>query len=268
MNPSTLLGMVIGTLLLVIVLAFTAHDLGAFLNVPGLALVLGGTLAATLISYPLDEVLRVFHIFSIVMGREHVHAQEDLQEIVDVTRMWVRGEIDEVEQHLEEIRNPFLKMGLSLIVEDTPMDDVMDLLRWRIYRLRAREAAEAQIFRSMAMYAPAFGMLGTLVGLINMLLSVEASDFSSISLNLGIALVTTFYGILLANLLFKPIAIKMERRSEQRVMLMNMVMEGINLMSKGRSPRYIQETLNSFMARFADEIYQHEPTPADQQRTE
>merc|ERR1712098_693853 len=102
------------------------------------------------------------------------------------------------------------------------------MLRWRIARLKAREHAEAQIFRTMATYAPAFGMIGTLVGLVNMLEVMDAGDLEVIGPRMAVALLTTFYGILLANLVFKPIAVKLERRTEERLITMNIVLEGIS----------------------------------------
>ncbi|GAB4300347.1 motility protein A [Sulfurivermis fontis] len=256
MNPATVLGMIGGIFLLAVTIALTARDYSAFWNLPGLGIVLGGTIAATLVSYPLHEVLRVFRVFIIVLRHERYYAKEDMEEIVEVSRQWFKGNLAAIETRLGDIRNPYLRMGIQLVIDDTPLDDILTLLQWRMTRLRAKETAEAQVFRTMAMYAPAFGMLGTLVGLINMLFGMQGADFESIGVNLGIALITTFYGIILANLVFKPIAIKMERRTEQRVMLMNMVLEGITLMSKGRSPAYIRETLKSFMARYEDEIRQ------------
>lgn len=256
MNPATVLGMFGGIFLLTVTIALTARDYSAFWNLPGLGIVLGGTIAATLVSYPLHEVLRVFRVFIIVLRHERYYAKEDMEEIVEVSRQWFKGNLAAIETRLGDIRNPYLRMGIQLVIDDTPLDDILTLLQWRMTRLRAKETAEAQVFRTMAMYAPAFGMLGTLVGLINMLFGMQGADFESIGVNLGIALITTFYGIILANLVFKPIAIKMERRTEQRVMLMNMVLEGITLMSKGRSPAYIRETLKSFMARYEDEIRQ------------
>ncbi len=256
MNPSTVLGIIGGLLLLILTVMYTAVDYGVFWNVPGLGIVLGGTLAATLASYPLHEVLRVFRVFIIVLRSERYYAKEDMEEIVEVSRQWFKGNLAAIESRLNEIKNPYLRMGIQLVIDDTPLEDVLDLLQWRMTRLRSKEDAEAQVFRTMAMFAPAFGMLGTLVGLINMLFSMQGNDFEHIGFNLAIALITTFYGIILANLVFKPIAIKLERRTEQRIMLMNMVLEGITLMSKGRSPAYIRETLKSFMARYEDEIRQ------------
>jgi chemotaxis protein MotA len=128
------------------------------------------------------------------------------------------------------------------------------MLRWRIARLKAREHAEAQIFRTMATYAPAFGMIGTLVGLVNMLEVMDSGNLDVIGPRMAVALLTTFYGILLANLVFKPVAVKLERRTEERLITMNMVLEGISLITKRRLPSFIEETLNSFIANYHDEI--------------
>jgi len=251
--------MIGGVLLLVIVIAVTAQDLSIFFNLPGLAIVLGGTLAATLMSYPLHEVLHVWRVFILVLRNERYYFREDMDEIVEVAKLWFNGNLPAVQNKLDTIRNPYLRTGVQLVIDDTPMEDISDLLQWRLSRLRAREQAEAQVFRTMATYAPAFGMLGTLLGLINMLFATETSDFAVIAVNLGVALITTFYGIVLANLVFRPIAIKLERRTEERVVLMNMVLEGVTLMRKGRSPAYIRETLRSFMEHHRDEIRQEMP---------
>jgi len=251
--------MIGGVLLLVIVIAVTAQDLSIFFNLPGLAIVLGGTLAATLMSYPLHEVLHVWRVFILVLRNERYYFREDMDEIVEVAKLWFNGNLPAVQNKLDTIRNPYLRTGVQLVIDDTPMEDISDLLQWRLSRLRAREQAEAQVFRTMATYAPAFGMLGTLLGLINMLFATETSDFAVIAVNLGVALITTFYGIVLANLVFRPIAIKLERRTEERVVLMNMVLEGVTLMRKGRSPAYIRETLRSFMEHHRDEIRQEIP---------
>ena len=251
--------MIGGMLLLGGIIAFSSQDLAVFLNPAGIAIVVGGTLAATLMSYPLHEVLHVWRVFILVLRNERFHFREDMDEIVAVAKLWFNGNLAAVQRKLDTIRNPYLRTGVQLVIDDTPMEDISDLLQWRLSRLRAREHAEAQIFRTMAVYAPAFGMLGTLIGLINMLFATETNDFSVIAVNLGVALITTFYGIVLANLVFRPIAIKLERRTEERVVLMNMVLEGVTLMRKGRSPAYIRETLKSFMEHHMDEIRQEIP---------
>lgn len=255
MNPSTLIGILASIALLTTVLLFTAESPDSFLNLPGLAIVITGTLAATFISYPLREVVRVTRLVGIVFRREDTYTRDDIRELVAMARLWFKGDVRAVERALEHTRNPFLRTGIELVIANTRQREILDLLRWRIARLKAREHAEAQIFRTMATYAPAFGMLGTLVGLVNMLEVMESGDLQVIGPRMAVALLTTFYGILLANLVFKPIAVKLERRTEERLIAMNMVLEGISLISRRRLPSFIEETLNSFIAHHQDEIY-------------
>ncbi len=254
MNASTLIGMLASILLLASVLFFSAESQQGFLNLPGLGIVITGVMAATFISYPLKEVMRVFRLVGIVFRRENLYTREDIEELVEMSRLWFKGEVRKVEEALESARNPFLRTGIQLVIANTKEEEIIDLLRWRIARLRAREYAEAQIFRTMATYAAAFGMIGTLVGLVNMLAVMDTSDLDLIGPQMSVALLTTFYGILLANVLFKPIAVKLERRTEERLIAMNMVLEGVALMSKRRLPSFIEETLNSFVASYEDEI--------------
>ena len=253
-NPSTLIGILVGLLTLFSVLVFAAEEPLAFVNLPGLAIVLGGTLAATLISYPLREVLKVSRLVSIVFRNERMYSVDDIEELVRLARIWSRGDIRSVERELAKAKNPYLRTGVQLIIDGAPLSEILDLLQWRIMRLKARENAEAQVFRTMASFAPAFGMIGTLVGLINMMFILGDGDLVTIGQQMGVALLTTFYGILLANLIFKPVAVKLERRTEQRVTLMNMVLEGVTLMAKKRNPTLIRETLKSFVAHFPDEL--------------
>ena len=253
MNPSTALGLLLGAVIVIAGALLTAESPTDLFDLTSLLIVLGGTVAATLISYPLREVLRVFKVFLIVLRNENLYAREDMDEIVRVSRQYFQGQLTALDDELDKLKNPFLRTGVQLVIDGAPVEDIVELMQWRIARLKAREAAEAQIFRSMAMYAPAFGMLGTLLGLVNMLQGLQ-SDFQTIGANMAVAMLTTLYGILLANLIFKPIAIKFERRTERRVIQMNMVLEGITLMAQRRSPSFIRLYLESLQAQHSDEI--------------
>jgi len=261
-NFSTIIGVIAGLCVVGFVIWLTALDALAYLNMPGLIIVIGGTLAATLVSYPAREFLRMFKLMGIVLYDNQLDAKRQVDEIEQLARKWFRDDIRGVERDLDSIENTFLKTGVQLVIDKTPLQDIIDLLHWRITRLRAQEQAEAQMFVSMAGFAPAFGMLGTLIGLINMLTIMDNKNFSEIGFHLAIALVTTFYGLLFSNLLFKPIATKLERRTERRVMLMTMVMEGISLMSQRRTPSFIRATLESFIAQHEDEL--HDPVDLDE----
>lgn len=254
MNPSTVAGIVIGFCIVLAAVAFSTENWGVFINVPGLILVVGGTLAATLISYPMREVLRVFGTFLVVLRNERLYANGDVDEIVNVAKLISAKQAMKIEDQIARVKSPFLRTGLQLVADGVPLGDIQDLLEWRIARLRAKEQSEANIFRSMGAYAPAFGLVGTLLGLINMLQNLGEGSIGIIGANLALALITTFYGILLANLVFVPVAVKLEGRTEQRVALLNMVMEGIRLVRQERSPSYVRETLRSFMENPADEV--------------
>lgn len=254
MNLSTLLGMLSGIAIVLLSIYITAQDAWSFVNLPGLAVVLGGTMAATLLAYPLREVLRVFKVLWIVLRNEKLYARDDQQELVEVARQLMQGKIAKVEDQLEQIHNPFLRTGIQMLMDRTPPQDIAELLEWRILKMKIRERAEAQVYRSMAAFAPAFGMLGTLIGLVNMLHGMGESSMTEIGRDMAFALLTTLYGIALANLFFKPIAIKFERRTERRVQLMNMILEGILLISRGRSAPYIREYLATFFANVDDEL--------------
>lgn len=254
MNPITLIGMISGFLIVGLSIWATARDAMVFVNLPGLLIVLGGTMAATLMSYPPSYIWRVWRNFLSALKNERLYEKHDVDDIVEIAKAWRQGQINKVEERIAKTRSPFLQTGLRLVLDNTPPEDVNDLLRWRIARLRAKENAEAAVFRSMGTYAPAFGMLGTLLGLVNMLYDLSGSGFDRLGLNMAVALITTFYGLVLANLVFKPIATKLEDRTEQRVRTLGMALEAVNLISKRRTPAYVRETLYSFLAEFDDEV--------------
>lgn len=262
MNPSTLIGIVASIVLLAIVLFFSAEDPFLFIDLPGLGIVLVGTAAATFIAYPLPEVVRIFGLLRRVVRNEKLYIDKDLEDLVEISRVWLQGDIRAVEEALEQVSNPFLRNGVQLVIDNVPEQDILDLLQWRIARMKAKEHAEAQLFRVMAGFAPAFGMLGTLVGLVNLLFLLGDGDMTAIGRQMALALMTTFYGVLLANLVFKPVAVKLERRTEQRLVLLNTILQGISMMSQKRSPSMLRETLNSFVTEVQDEIIDHSAAAA------
>lgn len=253
-NLSTLVGMLSGILIVVVAIWATARDALVFVNIPGLIIVLGGTIAATLMSFPPRHLLRVWRNFIVALRNERLYDKDDVDEIVTIAKLWRAAQIQKIEGILTDIRSPFLRTAMQLLVDGSPVEDIMNLLEWRIARLKAKENAEANVFRTMGSYAPAFGMLGTLLGLVNMLYDMAGGGFEQIGLNMAVALITTFYGLVFANLIFKPIASVLEDRTNQRVRTLSMVVEAVHLMSEKRTPTYIRETLYSFLAEYEDEL--------------
>lgn len=254
MNSSTLVGLLVSLFLLGLLLVFSAQHPALLLDLASLGIVLGGTFAATCISYPMAEVRRIPGLIGTVLRRERDPAPAVIDELVGLARRWNDGDSRGVENALAEVRNPFLCSGVQLLVDQVAEEDILELLQWRIARLRAKEQAEAQLFRVMAGYAPAFGMLGTLVGMVNLVFVLGDGDMGSVGRQMAMSLTTTLYGLLLANLVCKPIAVKLERRTEQRVVLMNMILQGISMMARKRSPGLMRETLKCFVAHYHDEL--------------
>ena len=259
MNLSTLIGFVLGIITVILVLVFSAINSWAYLNLPGLIIVIGGTLAALFISYPMREVLRIPRLLGAIFRNDKLDIQRDIEELSNLAQLWMNEDVHKVEEALKKVVNPFLRTGVQLIISNTPEEQIIELLQWRIARLRAREHAESQMFRTMASFAPAFGMLGTLIGLVSLMTVLATGGMDVIGHHLSIALMATFYGLLLANLICKPIAVKLERRTEQRIVLMNMVMQGVSMMCERRGPALVRETLNSFMLHVENEIYDGGP---------
>ncbi|PIW27313.1 MAG: chemotaxis protein MotA [Rhodospirillales bacterium CG15_BIG_FIL_POST_REV_8_21_14_020_66_15] len=259
---STVIGMISGIVLILVAVWATSRDALVFINIPALIIVLGGTIAATLMSFPPRYLLRVWRNFVIALRNETVYVKDDVDEIVQIAKLWNSRQIHKVEEELANVRSPFLRTGVQLVIDNSPIEDIQELLEWRIARLKLKEQGEANVFRTMGSYAPAFGMVGTLIGLVNMLYDMSHSGFEQLGLNMAVALITTFYGLLFANLVFKPIASVLENRTNQRVRTLSMVVEAVNLLSQKRSPSYIRETLYSFLAEYEDELDDKGASPA------
>ena len=254
MNTSTLIGLLVSLFLLSVLLMFSAQHPALLLDLSSLGIVLGGTFAATCISYPMAEVRAIPGLLATVLRAEREQADAIIDELVGLARRWNDGDSRGVENALAEVRNPFLCSGVQLLVDQVAEDDILELLQWRIARLRAKEHAEAQLFRVMAGYAPAFGMLGTLVGMVNLVFVLGDGDIGNVGRQMAMSLTTTLYGLLLANLVCKPIAVKLERRTERRVVVVNMILQGISMMARKRSPGLMRETLKCFVAHYHDEL--------------
>ncbi len=254
MDFSTIAGIMAGFGLVVLSIIISAVEPGIYINLPGLIIVFGGTMAATLISFPAHELKKSSKALGKVFRRTKYSIRDDILEIAQVARFRRHGNLALIEERLSKIENPFLRSSIQLVVDNTPADEIVNMLQWRIKRLGEKERAEAQIFHTMASYAPAFGMFGTLVGMVNMLYSVNGPDSINMGHNMAVALMTTLYGVLLANLIFKPVAIKLERRTEKRTMIMRMIVEGAIMLASDRGPVFIRETLKSFSAQYEDEL--------------
>ncbi len=260
MDIATLVGVVSGSACVLIAI-FLGGGIGIFINVPSLMITVGGTIAATLISFPLANVLKVFAIAKTCFFQKPVSPVAEIRRITDYARIARRDGILALEERLGDDADPVLRRGLQLVIDGTPAEMVRDILYSQLDARRERHRRGKQILESMGASAPAFGMIGTLIGLVQMLRNL--SDPSQIGVGMATALITTFYGAVMANLIFLPLAGKLEARSRDEDLVTELLIEGVTAIQNGDNPRMIEERLKSFLAPgLHDELAQREGAQA------
>jgi chemotaxis protein MotA len=245
LDITTVVGILAGSGLLFLAI-FQGGGVGTFINIPSLMITAGGTLAATLMNYPIGDILRVFGVIRNAFLHKMRSPKETIRNLVMFAEKARREGLLALEKDLATVDDPFLKGGLELAIDGLDPDLVASMLKMELTFLMERHRRGQGMFRAMGKFAPAFGMLGTLIGLIQMLRSIE--DPSTIGPGMAVALITTFYGTLIANLICLPLAGKLETISEHEVMVKELVIEGIRSIQSGDSPRVVERKLKSFLA--------------------
>ena len=244
MDISTVLGIVVGFGFI-----FGAIALGgsvrAYLDLPSLVLVGGATVAATLINYRLETVISSFRLLRIAAEQKGLDAEEIIGLIVRLAEKARREGLLAMEEEAERIQDPFLRKGIQLVVDGTDPELVRNIMEIELTFIEQRHKRGQAMFESLSVYAPAFGMVGTLVGLVRML--GKLNDPSTVGPALALALLTTLYGALLAYLVFLPIAGKLRVKNEDEVMVREMMIEGVLSIQAGENPRIVEEKLRSFL---------------------
>lgn len=254
-NVSALIGILGGMALLSLSIVVSTSEPLSFLNLPSALLVLGGTMAATLITYSFKDIWNAFRRFATLIRHKVVVDHHDASRFVHIAALWKAGKIHAVEQELEAVKSPFMRTGLRLLVDGMPGDAIGTVLEWRMKQQEAIEYKEAAVFRTMATYAPAFGMAGTLIGLVNMLRLMGAGATpQQIGTNLAFALITTLYGLVLANGLLKPIAAKIESKTYDHLRILAAVTEAFREIGEGHGPSHVREVLMAIGERHESEM--------------
>jgi len=242
---TTLLGVASG-LGLVLMAILQGGGIATFINIPSMMITIGGTIGATLINFPMPKVIGVMKVVKKAIFHKETPPEKTIQTLVEFARIARREGVLALEERLSGTDDPFFRKGVQLAVDGTPPETIREILTIDLESLQERHKIGQGIFTAMGTYAPAFGMIGTLIGLIQMLRSLD--DPSKIGSGMATALITTFYGALMANLLFLPIAGKLKVRSEEEVFTKQLIMEGIIAIQSGDNPRVVEDKLNSFLA--------------------
>ncbi len=245
MDISTFMGIILGVAFLIIGI-MTKGSLGSYYDSASIMITVGGTIAATLISFPmpklLDTLRSVRHIF---FGKD-LDADQAIDRIIELANVARREGLLALEEAIMELNDDFLKKGILLIVDGTDPELVRNILETELYFIEERHSTGQSLFETLGALSPAFGMIGTLIGLINMLKTLE--DPSSVGPNMAVALITTFYGAILAYLFFLPMARKLKVRSGEEILLKEILIEGMLSIQAGENPRIIEEKLIAFLS--------------------
>ncbi|GAB6060489.1 motility protein A [Desulfonatronum parangueonense] len=242
MDIGTLLGLISGMLFVFIAIMLGGDFLG-FLNAPSALIVIGGTVSVTFIMFPMGVVLGSFKVALKAFFSKSPNPRLVINEVVALANQARKESLVSLER--ATVTDKFLRKGILLIADGSEERLVRNILETELNFTQLRHRQGQGVFKGMGTMAPAFGMIGTLIGLVNMLQVLD--DPTAIGPGMALALLTTLYGALMANLAFIPIAKKLEARSQEELSKMEMTMEGVMSILRGENPRLIQEKLESFL---------------------
>jgi len=246
MDIATILGLAAAFGLVMFGIVSGGAGIGIFVNVPSLANVVGGTTGAVLVSYPLSQVFGAIS----VAKKAFLHKAPDPQVLVsvlsDLANKARREGILALEAAIDDAPDEFMRLGVQLSVDGQEPAAIEAILTTEIESLRERHRRGAELFTTAGALAPALGLIGTLIGLVAML--VNMSDPDSIGPSMAVALLTTFYGATMANLIFNPVAGKLRTRSKEEVLFRELMLEGVLAITAGDNPRVVEQKLNAFLA--------------------
>ncbi|MCL6450692.1 MAG: motility protein A [Acetobacteraceae bacterium] len=258
MDLASFLGIFIGMGLFVWAMAM-GGSLQGFLNVPAVMITVGGTFTATLINYPFWQVVSVFRVLRHVFFSRSLKPAEVIAILVRFAEKARREGLLALEDEAAQLNDGFLRKGIQLVVDGTDPELVRNILETELAFLEDRHRAGQGLFETMGALSPAFGMIGTLIGLIQMLGHLDKPE--TIGPSMATALITTFYGAMMANFLFIPIAGKLRVRSSEETLLKEVEIEGILSIQSGDNPRIVEEKLKAFLAPSMRVPVRREPPP-------
>lgn len=244
MDIATILG-IVSAFGLVVTAIFLGSGLELFISIPSLMIVLGGTLGATMINYPLKQVIGVLSVVKNAFFKKTLSSEAVIKKIMELSHKARKEGILSLEADIKNEDDEFLQKGVQLSIDGLEPPAISDLLETEIDFIRNRHQLGAEVFTTMGTYAPAMGMIGTLIGLVQMLQSMD--DPSTIGPAMAVALLTTFYGSVLANIVCMPLAGKLRTRSKEEMLVKELTIQGIISLTQGDNPRSIEQKLNAFL---------------------
>ena len=248
MDLASLLGIIIGLGMLIFGILSSAGLAGAFhyLDAPSAIITFGGALGATLASFSMPDFIAGLKSITLVFKAPNLNTNEMIQKIIDLSNIARKEGLLSLEEAASDLEEPFLKKGILLIVDGTDPDLVRAIMETELVSVEGRHKNVIGFWETLGSLGPAWGMIGTLVGLVDMLYNMD--DPSTLGPAMAVALITTLYGSVLANWLCAPIANKLKANNGAEVMQKEIMIEGLLSIQAGENPRVIEEKLKSFLA--------------------
>lgn len=252
MDLATILGLVIGFAMVVLGIVTSTTNptvagiMDAFVDIPSIAVTIGGSIAGLLASYTFKTFLGHLKGFSIAMKDPKLDNGAVIAKIIELSNTARKEGLLALEDIAQGLDDEFIKKGILLIVDGTEPELVRGILETELVNLDTRHKSTIGFYDNWAALAPAWGMIGTLLGLVNMLKNL--SDTAAIGPNMAVALLTTLYGSLIANWICVPISNKLKLQNNDEYQLKEIVIEGLLSIQAGENPRVIEEKLKSFLA--------------------
>lgn len=247
MDRATFFGYALGLFLITWSMAHNGiAGLALFVHGPAAAVVFGGSLAAIMIHFPMSDVKALVKVILKVFFHKEPPQKDQIDKIMEYAILARKEGILGLESKVAEIKDPFFKKGLQLVIDGMPPESVRDILEIEMDVEKQRHAIGKRMLEQLGAFAPAFGMVETLIGLVQMLSNL--SDPSKIGAGMAGALVGTFYGAFAANMLFLPMAGKLDVRAKEEHRLRELIIEGLTAIQAGEKPQPLKEKLSSFLA--------------------
>jgi len=244
-DVGTVIGIAIAVGCIVISIFWGGGTIGGLINMPSIFIVLGGTLGAVVVAFPLQQVLKIHTIMLKAIFTKPVNVGETIRDIVRYAEVARREGILALENLIGEMKDPFIVTGVKMAVDGTDPELIQSIMDTELEALMERHGQGKALLDQMSKYAPAFGMIGTLMGLIAMLKNLD--DPSAIGPGMAVALITTLYGALIANVLTGPVADKLAARNAEEILLKTIIICGVMSIQSGDNPRVVESKLLTFL---------------------
>ena len=245
MDIASIVGLILAVGLIIASIMLGEAPFTAFLDLPSMLVVFGGAVAAAMICFPLQSMLKAPLIALKVLMNKNEDRIGLISQIVELAETARRDGLLALESKVLEIDNPLVKTGIQMAVDGSTPEVVEEVLRTEIEAIASRHREGKSIMDQLGRFAPAYGMIGTLIGLIMML--QDKSDPSGIGKGMAVALITTLYGAIIANVFFSPFAEKLGLMSRNEMVSFEIAIRGVMAIQSGESPRAIDQKLRTFL---------------------